>query len=271
MDVEPDITRYVESGYLGIEKGLVAFLDLLKDHGITIDFFVTADVCRKFPEIMKRMMEEGHRIGNHGFDHSIPYYCQLSYQKQLADISKAGNEIEKIIDSKLKMFRAPNFSANQDTIRVLEKLDYDIDSSVLPGRHVKKWRMLTMYDFRNAPRVPYHPSSSTITDIGESPILEIPLTINPNLDGAPIGMGYLNISGLQKVKTTIDAVDSEYITFLIHPWELIDLRSSYPGLPDWVYDICSSDLKPLSSLLGLIQKDYDFTSLKEIRNVAETT
>ncbi len=266
MDVEPDMTQYLKNSYIGVEKGLPPFLGLLDDYGITIDFFITADVCKRYSELMKKIADQGHRIGCHGYDHTPQFYCNMSFEKQLRDISEATKEIEKILGSITTMFRTPNFSVNRNTIKALEQLNYVIDSSVLPGRHFKRWKIFPIFDHRNAPRAPYYPSLKDITRKGESSVLEIPLTENPHFKGAPIGMGYLNYAGLKKTIAAINEVESEYVTFLIHPWELVDIKEYHPNLKSWVYNICSSDLNPLTSLLGHIDRNFEFTTLEEVKN-----
>ncbi len=264
LDVEPDFTQYLNNSYIGVEKGLPPLLDLLGDHGITIDFFITADVCKRYLKLVRKIADQGHRIGCHGYDHTHPFYCTMSLEKQLKDISNATSEIERILGSRPTMFRTPNFSVNGDTIKVLEQLNYTIDSSVLPGRHVRRWKLFTIFDHRTAPKIPYHPSVKDITCKGGSSVLEIPLIENPHLKGAPIGMGYLNYADLKKTISAIDEVESDYVTFLIHPWELVDIKEYYPNLKPWVYDICSSDLKPFSSLLEFIDRNFGFTTLGDI-------
>lgn len=268
MDIEQDISRYLKNSYLGVEEGLEPFLGLLDTHEILMDFFVTTDVCKKYPKIIKGILRKGHKIGSHGYDHTISYYCNINYKKQFEDISKGTNEMEKIIGLRPTMFRAPNFSADGNTIKVLEQLGYQIDSSVLPGRIAKKWRTFTIYDHRNAPRVPYHPSQKAITEEGKSSIIEVPLTKNPHLKYSPLGMGYLNLAGVKRTIAAINEVKSDYVTFLIHPWELVDLKKYHPNLKAWVYDICSSDLKPLESLLEYISKNFDFTNIENVKEVS---
>ncbi len=44
-------------------------LDLLAKHGIYATFFMVGDNIRKYPETFKQVVEAGHRIGNHTFNH----------------------------------------------------------------------------------------------------------------------------------------------------------------------------------------------------------
>lgn len=47
----------------------VKLLDGLKERGVSVTFFVTGANVEKYPEIVKRMQDEGHLIGNHTYHH----------------------------------------------------------------------------------------------------------------------------------------------------------------------------------------------------------
>ena len=44
-------------------------LDTLREHGIKATFFMVGDNVRKYPELFERIKAEGHRVGNHTFNH----------------------------------------------------------------------------------------------------------------------------------------------------------------------------------------------------------
>lgn len=264
MDVENDISIYLKDSYIGIEEGLPIFMDMVKKNNILVDFFVTGNVCQKYPELIDRMRDDGHNIGCHGMDHSIKYYCTKSYRVQYEDIKKATKIIEEISGHNPTMFRTPNFSANSNTIKAIENLGYSIDSSVLPGRHVNKWRLFPIYDFRSAIRKPYTPSYEDITKEGDSQVIEIPVTENPFNSGQPIGMGFLNSRGVNKTMEIIRAVKEDYIVFLIHPWELVDLHKYYPNLREWLHKTCKKNFHELEELIISLAKHYEFSNLRKI-------
>ncbi|MEJ2029864.1 MAG: polysaccharide deacetylase family protein [Maritimibacter sp.] len=47
-----------------------AMLDVLKAHDVRATFFVVGHNAERFPDILKRMVDEGHEIGNHSYSHS---------------------------------------------------------------------------------------------------------------------------------------------------------------------------------------------------------
>jgi peptidoglycan/xylan/chitin deacetylase (PgdA/CDA1 family) len=70
----PDITPWV--------------LDLLDKHHIKATFFMVGDNARKYPEIHQMVIDQGHRIGNHTYNHIRgSEYLSENY---LANVEKAG-------------------------------------------------------------------------------------------------------------------------------------------------------------------------------------
>lgn len=75
-------------------------LDLLDKYHINATFFLVGDNVRKHPEEFKMIVERGHRLGNHTFNH-IQGLKYLSYN-YLANVNKA----DELIKSNL--FRPPH-------------------------------------------------------------------------------------------------------------------------------------------------------------------
>lgn len=61
----PEVTPYV--------------LELLREKNIKATFFCVGDNVRKYPEIFKQVMTEGHQIGNHTFNHLQGFKNNLDY------------------------------------------------------------------------------------------------------------------------------------------------------------------------------------------------
>ncbi|KAF5436404.1 Peptidoglycan/xylan/chitin deacetylase [Candidatus Methanophagaceae archaeon] len=127
MDIEQDISSKLNESYKGVEV-LPKFLDLLKKHDLKASFFTTADVCARFPNTIKRIVPEGHELGCHGLNHEMFWF--KSYRKQYKEIKKATEIIEQVVGIRLKMFRTPNFGVSGKTVKALEQVGYEIDSSV---------------------------------------------------------------------------------------------------------------------------------------------
>lgn len=264
IDVEQDISRYLKNSYLGITEGIPKILEQFEAFGIQANFFITADVCLKYPECVKTIISCGHNIGCHSYDHSINYFGKENFEKQLNDLSKATEVLKKTIGYTPISFRAPNFSINGDTIRALEKLGYTIDSSVLPGRKIKKFKLFTLLDYTNATTEIYNPSYLDARIQGESQIREVPLTENPLAKGSPLGLGFLNALGFEKTKEALNQINKNYIIFIIHPWEAVDLGEYYPKLKPWVHKACSGNMDPFHKFIKYTSEKYNPTTIEYI-------
>ena len=51
-------------------EGTHAILDILKAQGVRATFFSTANFAQRAPEVIQRLIEEGHELASHGCFHS---------------------------------------------------------------------------------------------------------------------------------------------------------------------------------------------------------
>ena len=66
-----------------------SILDGLKERGVVATFFVTGDHAEKYPEIIKRIYDEGHLIGNHTYSHiQLTGYNFDEFAKELTQTSQ---------------------------------------------------------------------------------------------------------------------------------------------------------------------------------------
>jgi len=262
VDVEPDVALFVD-GKLGLKDGLDALVNLFRRLDIPVDYFFTLDAARIVPDFAREQARESGWVGCHGLLHRPPYYSRRSNRWQKQTVTEATRGIKEIAGRNPEMFRAPNFSVSPAILQVLESLGYQADSSILPGRYKKIYHMLEATDHRTAPRAPYHPSSSDPCAEGRMKIWEFPVTENPTSPGAPIGLGFVNFSTVAVALQAISASVGPVVTVLCHPWEAIDLRTAYAGLPEWLASSCRSDLRPFEAFLRGVAKDYDFARLRD--------
>lgn len=258
VDVEEDLPGILPHGVRGIEDGLPALCEILDEVRVRADFFFLASVVREYPDLVRDAVNAGHGIGNHGLDHS--QLCQKPIDRQREDVRLSTRIVTDAGGVPPRMFRAPNFSADSATLALLEEEGYVVDSSVLPGRVLRRG-FRTVYDHRGAPTRPYYPGRKQ-TMPGR--LLEIPVTPNPRRPGTPFGQGALNTYGPASFLEMAKTLDSDVLVFLVHPWELVDLASYYPGLPSGYSDVCTSDCGPLRSFLMDVSKNFSTTTLNNL-------
>ncbi|WP_312475636.1 polysaccharide deacetylase family protein [Neobacillus sp.] len=85
-------------------------LDLLKKNGVKATFFVVGSKVKKYPDIIKRMNQEGHTIGIHHFEHTSSWILSpLQLKKQLLLTEQA---IMECTNEKVRFYRPPWGSFN---------------------------------------------------------------------------------------------------------------------------------------------------------------
>lgn len=80
-------------------------LDILKEKNVKATFFVIGKQAEKYPEILKRIVEEGHVIGNHTYNHSN--LVKLDTQAVTNEIEGGAATINRIIGKTPKLVRPP--------------------------------------------------------------------------------------------------------------------------------------------------------------------
>jgi cellulose synthase/poly-beta-1,6-N-acetylglucosamine synthase-like glycosyltransferase/peptidoglycan/xylan/chitin deacetylase (PgdA/CDA1 family)/spore germination protein YaaH len=88
-----------------------AVLEILRAQGITATFFVTGENAQEHPELLKRIVNEGHEVGNHSFSH--PNLSQASISRIKLELNSTQRVIESAIGRSVVLFRPPY---NADTL-----------------------------------------------------------------------------------------------------------------------------------------------------------
>lgn len=67
-------------------------LDILKKYGVKVTFFVMGERAAQYPQLLRRLVEEGHEIGNHTYSHnyllSAPVYPKSIYREEILAVDK---------------------------------------------------------------------------------------------------------------------------------------------------------------------------------------
>ena len=86
----------------GPNEYTLEILEILKSFNAKATFFVCGKNCQKHPEILKKIFENGHSIGNHSFSHSLKFFFDFE-----REIEETNEVIREIIKTKVKIFRPP--------------------------------------------------------------------------------------------------------------------------------------------------------------------
>jgi len=96
------------------------FLDLLKEKNIQATFFCIGKQIEKYPETFRRIIAEGHTIGNHTLSHSNNTGF-LSSSKMIEEIEKCDEVIAKIGNIKTNFYRPPFGVTNPNIAKAINK------------------------------------------------------------------------------------------------------------------------------------------------------
>lgn len=80
-------------------------LALLDQYGAKATFFVIGKKVEKSPELAKRIVANGHAIGNHSYSH--PRFAKISSGQQDEEITQAHETIKQHVDVSTSLFRVP--------------------------------------------------------------------------------------------------------------------------------------------------------------------
>ncbi len=108
----------------GYENGYTAsILDTLKEKEVTAIFFVTMPYVKQNPDLIKRMIEEGHFVGNHTVNH--PSMPEVTNDEKLAkEITELHDYILQNYNYEMKYLRPPKGEYSERTVKLSLDLGY---------------------------------------------------------------------------------------------------------------------------------------------------
>lgn len=108
---------------LGYEAGYTEkILEVLKQNEVPATFFITAHYLNSAPEIVKRMIDEGHTVGNHTVNHKSMPECNIeTINKEVMDLHKA---IYEKYGYEMKYIRPPKGEYSERTLAYTNSLNY---------------------------------------------------------------------------------------------------------------------------------------------------
>ncbi len=118
-----DENRIIITFDQGYENGYTAkILDTLKEKNVSAIFFLTGDYAKKEPELVKRMIAEGHTLGNHGMTHaSLP---TLSEKEAEEEIMSLHNYVLNNYGYEMQYFRCPCGEYSEQALETVQKCGY---------------------------------------------------------------------------------------------------------------------------------------------------
>ena len=150
-------------------KNTEKVLKILAKFGITATFFVVGQNAKRWPQLVKKVSDEGHRIGNHSYTH--PNLTKLTDAKILEEIAKTDDLIRDYV-GRDKILRPPYGAHNARVDRIIGQLGYrnvfwNVDTADWnPANQPDKWVQVGLDQIRtrNDCRVLNHDIHVTTAD-----------------------------------------------------------------------------------------------------------
>ncbi len=109
----------------GYENGNTEpILDALKKHNVTATFFVVGHYLESAPELVKRMVAEGHFVGNHTYHHldMSSISSRESFEKEMKDVE---DKFQEITGTQLtRFYRPPQGKYNTKNLEMAKEMGY---------------------------------------------------------------------------------------------------------------------------------------------------
>src|SRR5215469_8014439 len=195
---------------LRVERNTNRLLDILAEAEVQATFFTLGCIARRCPEVIRRIVDEGHELASHGTEHG-----RVDRQSPAAfrlDVRESKRILEDVGGVGVKGYRAPTFSIGRETgwaHAILAEEGYRYSSSVYP---VKR----DLYGNPGAPHFAFLPHPG---------IIEIPLTTVRVLgrDIPASGGGFFRLFPYPLTRWLLSRAEKSQnfpAIFYLHPWEI---------------------------------------------------
>jgi polysaccharide deacetylase family protein (PEP-CTERM system associated) len=193
-----------------VEHNIDRILKLLDAEQTKATFFTLGWVAERYPQMVRRIVSEGHELASHGYGHQRA--SDLTEEAFFHDVSHAKALLEDIGGQAVQGYRAPSFSIGTGNLWALDTLlraGYRYSSSIYPVKH-------DHYGMPDAPRFAHQIRDG---------LMEVPPTtlrlFNRNLPSS--GGGYFRLLPYALSRWMLQQVnqrDAEAAIFYFHPWEI---------------------------------------------------
>lgn len=193
-----------------VERNTDAVLALFAESGVRATFFTLGWVAERYPALIRRIVDGGHEIASHGWDHDRVF--TMTPEQFRADLARARATIEDAAGTAVTGYRAPSFSIDQRTPwahAILAEAGYRYSSSVAPLVH-------DHYGWRDAPRFAFRP-------LDDSDLIELPVTVaEVGSKRLATGGGFFRLFPGAFSSWAVRQVNAAArpAVFYFHPWEI---------------------------------------------------
>jgi len=195
-----------------VEQNTDAVLALFAETDVKATFFTLGWVAERYPALIRRIVEAGHELASHGYDHQRVF--TFTPDEFRADLKKSRDLLEQAGGVAVRGYRAPSFSIDKRTPwahPILADEGYAYSSSVAPVVH-------DHYGWPEAPRFAFLP-------LADHPLIELPVT-TARFAGRTLaagGGGFFRLLPYAFSRWAVRQVNNEAkrpAILYFHPWEI---------------------------------------------------
>ncbi|PYI51392.1 polysaccharide deacetylase family protein [Paenibacillus flagellatus] len=99
-------------------------LDVLKAHGVKATFFLLGKRAEEHPDIVRRIVREGHAIGNHSYRH--PQFPKLTVDQFAQEIEQTEEVLNRLTGYRPKLLRPPYGAIDEEQLQWAKSRGYMI-------------------------------------------------------------------------------------------------------------------------------------------------
>ena len=104
------------------DEYLDTMLDILQDKDVKCTFFLGGSWVKDREGTLKRLVEHGHELGNHGYNHKSP--TTISDERNREEILVTERLIESMVGVRTTLFAPPSGDVNQNVARIANEMGY---------------------------------------------------------------------------------------------------------------------------------------------------
>ena len=221
-------------------QGTENILDLLQSLNVRATFFVTGVFAGRYPELIRRMVENDHEVASHGMDHSVFENAHLRQSREV---------LEKISGNQVTGFRMARLA--EVSKEEIKSAGFEYESSLnpvwLPGRYCNL----------RYPLLPFREKCG---------LWQLPVSAVPFIRFPLFWLSFKNLPLLlYKMLASVSMMKTEYFNMYSHPWEYCELsREARWNIPRYITRHAGKkQTERLKYLIRYLVKKGEFVTFSE--------
>ena len=237
-----------------VERNVGRILEMLAERQTKATFFTLGWVAERYPQLVQRIVHEGHELASHGYGHERA--SDLTEAAFFEDVYRAKSLLEDIGGVAVRGYRAPSFSIGEGNLWAFDSLlraGYQYSSSIYPIRH-------DHYGMPDSPRHAYAVRPG---------LLEVPIStlrlFNRNYPSS--GGGYFRLLPYQLSRwmlRRINSVERQSGIFYFHPWEIDTEQPRVAGIGNKTRFRHYVNISRMEARLNQLLRDFSWGRMDRI-------